>query len=71
MRWIRGGAMHLHTENGRFYLFKAETQRGTAYVLVDGDTHACVEFGEGAKERCMQLAIELREKRTRPIGIKP
>lgn len=66
MRWMCGGAKHLHSEDGRFYLFKAETQRGTAYVLVDGEVHACIEFGEGAKERCMQLAIELQEMPARP-----
>lgn len=55
--------MHLHSEDGRFYLFKAETKRGTTYVLIDGETHACVEYGDGAKERCMELAPQLNNTR--------
>ena len=59
MHWVRGGAMFVRSEDGRFHLSKAVTRDGIVYALADGDELICVERGEGAKERCIARAEEI------------
>lgn len=71
MRWKLGdNDQYLRSECGRFYLTKFQCSDGPVYMLSDGNARICTERGGGAKERCMQLAVEIRDKPARSLSTK-